>query len=379
MAINKKLIYFKHKSNFTTALNDKQILDTSIVWIEDTKEIYTHGQYFGFPADRDSDLTTVETLANQLSQELNTEKAVRAEADSDLNGKITAEITDRTNADQNMQELVDANKVSINTHERNFRHLDNKYTSPEDMFSKLGASTGVSKRPAPGGIVEANIGDEWQTWQYIYQPSEEVSQASRIAPAAPDSNVSNPDNWIQLATTADIDALVAEELAAEITNRTNADTVLDNRITALEKLQYDFGTISLYLSKNSSNEAMLSPGDVISQEDYDKLIGLHDKTNNTIITGKITVNCDDPIILVDIPVTVTWEHTTFIDKLKLSGVFYNYDVLQDLLCQDCIKMTVQLNHNPMTGAIVKQITLNYFKELCFRTAEIQTIFNPTTS
>lgn len=280
MAINKKLIYFKHKSNFTTALNDKQILDTSIVWIEDTKEIYTHGQYFGFPADRDTDLTTVETLADQLSQELNTEKAVRAEADSDLNSKITA---------------LEAANTQLQ----------------EDIATETSAR-------------QAAIHDE-------------------------------------------------------ATARENADTVLDNRITALEKLQYDFGTISLYLSKNSSNEAILSPGDVISQEDYDKLIGLHDKTNNTIITGKITVNCDDPIILVDIPVTVTQEHTTFIDKLKLSGVFYNYDVPQDLLCQDCIKMTVQLNHNPMTGAIVKQITLNYFKELCFRTAEIQTIFNPTTT
>lgn len=46
MAINKKLIHFRTKTAFTTELNAGNILDTSIVFIKDTKEIWTHGQLY---------------------------------------------------------------------------------------------------------------------------------------------------------------------------------------------------------------------------------------------------------------------------------------------------------------------------------------------
>ena len=46
MAINKKLIHFRTKVAFTTELNAGNIPDTSIVFIKDTKEIWTHGQLY---------------------------------------------------------------------------------------------------------------------------------------------------------------------------------------------------------------------------------------------------------------------------------------------------------------------------------------------
>lgn len=46
MAINKKLIHFKTKENFLTQLENDNILDSSICFIKDTKEIYTHGQLY---------------------------------------------------------------------------------------------------------------------------------------------------------------------------------------------------------------------------------------------------------------------------------------------------------------------------------------------
>ena len=39
MAINKKLIHFKNKEKFNTELANNNILDTSICFIQDTKEI----------------------------------------------------------------------------------------------------------------------------------------------------------------------------------------------------------------------------------------------------------------------------------------------------------------------------------------------------
>lgn len=47
MAINKKLIHFKTKQKFNEELANGNILETSIVFIQDSKEIYTHGQYYG--------------------------------------------------------------------------------------------------------------------------------------------------------------------------------------------------------------------------------------------------------------------------------------------------------------------------------------------
>lgn len=46
MAIEKKLIHFSKLSNFETQLNAGNILDYSIVFIQDAKKIWTHGQYY---------------------------------------------------------------------------------------------------------------------------------------------------------------------------------------------------------------------------------------------------------------------------------------------------------------------------------------------
>jgi len=43
MAINKKLIHFEKRDNFDTRLANNEINDTSIVFIQDTGELWTHG------------------------------------------------------------------------------------------------------------------------------------------------------------------------------------------------------------------------------------------------------------------------------------------------------------------------------------------------
>lgn len=46
MAINKKLIHFNSKENFDNKVANNEILDTSIVFVKDSKEIYTHGNLY---------------------------------------------------------------------------------------------------------------------------------------------------------------------------------------------------------------------------------------------------------------------------------------------------------------------------------------------
>ena len=49
MAITKKLIHFKTKKAFQGQLDANNILDTSIVFIQDAKEIWTHGEFYPCP------------------------------------------------------------------------------------------------------------------------------------------------------------------------------------------------------------------------------------------------------------------------------------------------------------------------------------------
>lgn len=46
MAINKKLIHFKNKENFDNEVANGNILDNSIIFIQDSKEISTHGTVY---------------------------------------------------------------------------------------------------------------------------------------------------------------------------------------------------------------------------------------------------------------------------------------------------------------------------------------------
>ena len=51
MAINKKLIHFKTRAAFEAQLAGSNILDTSIVFIQDANLIWTHGTYYCLPSD----------------------------------------------------------------------------------------------------------------------------------------------------------------------------------------------------------------------------------------------------------------------------------------------------------------------------------------
>ena len=65
MAINKKLIHFKSKQKFNEELANGNILETSIVFIQDTIEIYTHGQlYDGSTFDSSNIEASIENIIN---------------------------------------------------------------------------------------------------------------------------------------------------------------------------------------------------------------------------------------------------------------------------------------------------------------------------
>ena len=85
MAINKKLIHFKSKEQFNIELANGNILDTSIVFIKETKEVWTHGQLYncsGF--DASGIIANIENLTSEVQEN----ESVTSAAISDLYSKI---------------------------------------------------------------------------------------------------------------------------------------------------------------------------------------------------------------------------------------------------------------------------------------------------
>lgn len=84
MAINKKLIHFKNKHTFQQEVANGNILNTSIVFIQDTQEIYTHGTFYDGKQIDLSNLATKSEVPTKLSQlENNTNYITKTEvADS---------------------------------------------------------------------------------------------------------------------------------------------------------------------------------------------------------------------------------------------------------------------------------------------------------
>ena len=113
MAINKKLIHFNKKESFNTELANNNILNTSIVFIKDSKEIWTHGQLYATQltvAEIEAIVAnspSVEDALAQIAAEVTArDKAVMAEkhraeqAEATLSANIEAEITRSTVKDE---------------------------------------------------------------------------------------------------------------------------------------------------------------------------------------------------------------------------------------------------------------------------------------
>lgn len=66
MAIEKKLIHFNKKESFLTELSNNNILQTSIVFIKDSQEIWTHGQFYPCPYNKEELDTLIKNIQNQL-------------------------------------------------------------------------------------------------------------------------------------------------------------------------------------------------------------------------------------------------------------------------------------------------------------------------
>lgn len=105
MAINKKLIHFKNKENFETEVANGNILDTSIVFIQDSKEISTHGTVYK---------TVCWSILEESSSEPESEDPdalLISDPDTDLEvsniGNVSASSENNTNSESLLPEIYE--------------------------------------------------------------------------------------------------------------------------------------------------------------------------------------------------------------------------------------------------------------------------------
>ena len=114
MAINKKLIHFNTKVNFNTQLQSGNILDTSIVFIKETKEIWTHGQLYPCPLSLE-EITTLlskkvdKVTGKSLVSDSEIEKLLGLPNNTELNNLITTAKA----AGDNAQSNLNAHKLNV--------------------------------------------------------------------------------------------------------------------------------------------------------------------------------------------------------------------------------------------------------------------------
>lgn len=146
MAINKKLIHFQNKSTFNAQLKAGNLKDTSIVFIKDTQEIWTHGQLY-------SKNELQEALQN-LSNNLDT---------------ISNNVTTNTRNLELQDKRIDHNTTAITAHIQNKQNphsvtkeqvgLSKVTNDAQVKRSEMGANNGVATLDADGKVPESQLPD----------------------------------------------------------------------------------------------------------------------------------------------------------------------------------------------------------------------------
>lgn len=67
MAIDRKFIHFRKKIDFENELSNNNILDTSICFISETKEIYTHKQLYNCSVDSNEIKQSIEEINEKIN------------------------------------------------------------------------------------------------------------------------------------------------------------------------------------------------------------------------------------------------------------------------------------------------------------------------
>lgn len=232
-----------------------------------------------------SDDETLLAKLTEINGLINSVAANTSRTDQQLSAAITSETNRATGAEEKLEERIDEHDNvlesfdtnlralydGVRSNQRQFMQVEGKFATEQGLFTTLSRTVSVDSRPWPGAIVEANIGDVWQLWQYRYNmpdpeqlpdaQSEQLPdaqaqeqgegdvEATALPPVAPDHNIADASNWVRIVTAQELkDALDALE-AITPTSEVSADEI----ISMLQPAEDGVATLDLVETEKDSH------------------------------------------------------------------------------------------------------------------------------
>ena len=144
---------------------------------------------------------------------------------TEIKALITSEAADRQSAIAdalNTAQVADAElQEQIAEHRRELHYLPDNFATEKALFTAVGTYTIGTQPIKPGALLLGCVDECWGVYQYVYfndevEISAQSAEAVQAVPAAAptiappavkhDTNVSNPENWVRLATVEDVNA-----------------------------------------------------------------------------------------------------------------------------------------------------------------------------
>lgn len=253
MAINKKLIHFKTYQAFNTELEAGNILETSIVWIKETRQIYTHGQFYNCSAGTDwsSQIgTNTYDGANYISKETNL-----TDAAMQLDTEIKA-----TNDNLAILNAASLKGVKLAGAAENLAPQTDVVTIPDATTSSNGLMPAADKQKVDGILTDgdgtsflANDGSYKQVPTELsadYAPSDLTNE--QLEPVAGDTF----ETAIGKLHKAILDNEGVDDVVAEYNRNTGHNTT-----TSLSNVATNKRLVIATISSNQSFTTASNPGD----------------------------------------------------------------------------------------------------------------------
>ena len=246
MAINKKLIHFKSKQKFEEELANGNILDTSIVFIQETTEIYTHGQFYNGSTFDSSDIETSiqNILDNYATKDELPTKVSELENDSNY-------LTSIPNADTDLGLVKSGGDVTITdgiitVNDDSHNHVINNIDGLQDALNAKADKTTTVNGYALSNNVTLNYEDVGADVEGA------AAQALVDAKAYADGKDSAMDARVKVLEDIDHDQLAADAASSAVA------TILDG---APEK----FDTLKEVADWIASSESADSAADLVTR------------------------------------------------------------------------------------------------------------------
>ena len=204
MAINKKLIHFKKEASFKPELDSGNILQTSIVFIQDTKKIWTHGQYYNY-----DDSTILEKI-NSLTK--NDVGLSNVDNTSDTNKPVST-------AQAAAIKVVQDDLISHKNNETN----PHKVTKSQVGLGNVDNTSDLNKPISTATQDALTTLDQHLAQEMSDRQTEDSEIKTSITTEISERKAADAK------TLSDAKSYTDETVLEEITNRTNADTALDEK------------------------------------------------------------------------------------------------------------------------------------------------------